>query len=240
MNTTPLKLCGLLLALCLASQAQTPLDETPARKSPAWNVRVEVLMVAMPQEKALALLPDLQSPKKIEAAFTEILKAIERKEATLTGYPFVYTVDGQRAVAETMQEKRYPTEFDLPQATRNTAATQTSAPASLEKAVPTTFETRNLGVTLEVEPVVSPSGETIQLSVVPQRVMLLGFDKYDAVKAQSGELTKVDQPLFASMRTTSSLVLKNGQRSLLAVHKLFQPADQLELFIIQAVATPTK
>ena len=40
---------------------------------------------------------------------------------------------------------------------------------------PTAFETRNTGVTLEVEPVVGPDGITIDLNLVPQVVEFEGF-----------------------------------------------------------------
>ena len=43
---------------------------------------------------------------------------------------------------------------------------------------PTAFETRNTGVTLEVEPVVGPDGVTIDLNLVPQVVEFEGFINY--------------------------------------------------------------
>jgi hypothetical protein len=200
---------------------------------------VEVLLVAVPQEKALALLPDLRDPTKIEAAFTQILSAIERKEVSLLGYPVVHALDGERSVAETIVEKRYPTDFEPP-ATSQTgglAPLPPVAPVISDLAVPTSFETRNLGVTVEVEAVVSANGEWIRLDIVPQRVALLGFDSYDAVKAASGKVIKIDQPRFSSTRITSNLKLRNGQRCLVAVHRLPQPENHIELVIIQASAT---
>ena len=52
-------------------------------------------MVALPEEKALALLPDLQDDAKIDAAWAQLMEALKRKEATLTGYPVVQTIEGQ-------------------------------------------------------------------------------------------------------------------------------------------------
>ena len=230
----------------LAFAAEHPTNEPGTRKQtpkdPQWNVRVEVLMVAMPQEKALALLPDLRDPAKIEAAVTQILTAIDRKEATLMGYPVVHTLDGERSVAETILEKRYPTEFEPPTTPQNAgqAPLPAAATAISDTPIPTAFETRNVGVTLEVEPHVSASGDWIRIDVVPQRVILLGFDSYDAVKTASGKVVKIDQPQFFTTKTTANLKLRNGQRCLLAVHKLPQPENQIEFYIIQAFATPTK
>ena len=49
---------------------------------------------------------------------------------------------------------------------------------SVTPTTPTAFETRNTGVTLEVEPVVGPDGVTIDLNLVPQVVEFEGFINY--------------------------------------------------------------
>jgi hypothetical protein len=249
MKTIPSALLAILATCLLAFPVFAaepspfePAAEKKAPKDPQWNVRVEVLMVALPEEKALALLPELRDSAKIEGAVTEIMAAIKRKEATLMGYPVVVTLDGERGVSETIFEKRYPTEFEpptTPQTAGQTAPAPAGAPIS-EPAFPTAFEVRNVGVTLEVEPEVSAKGDWIRVDVVPQRVELLGFDTYDAVKTASGLVVKADQPRFATSKTTTRLKLHNGESCLLAVHKLVQPENQIELFIIQASATPVK
>jgi len=50
-----------------------------------WNVRVEMLMVDLPQDKALVLLPDLRDPGKIDSAVSEIIDAINDNQAKLIG-----------------------------------------------------------------------------------------------------------------------------------------------------------
>ena len=50
------------------------------KASPHWIVRVDVLMVAMPQEKLLPMLPDLRDPTKIDAAVANCC-AVRRKRA---------------------------------------------------------------------------------------------------------------------------------------------------------------
>jgi hypothetical protein len=199
----------------------------------------------MPQEKALALLPELRSADKIEAAVAQILAAIDRKEAILTGYPIIYILDGERGVTETIEEKRYPTEFEPPQSQRNSEQPSPSAPnpvptTTIDPALPTAFETRNLGVTLEVEPRVLEGGRSIRLSVLPQWVALLKFESYDSVKDKHGRVMRIDQPQFFTTKSNAQLVVQNGQRILLGVHKVPQPENHLQLFILQATATPTK
>lgn len=136
---------------------------------PQWNVRVEVLMVAMPQDKLLPLLPDLRDPAKIDAAVDQLLAAVQRKEAILTGYPVVYTLDGERGVSEAVLEKRYPTEFNPPAEPQNFGGSGTPTPAEQrlidESPIPSAFETRNCGTTLEVYPHVVNHGGSIRLDL---------------------------------------------------------------------------
>ncbi|SRR6266511_4548320 len=232
--------------ICGTFAAERPQPSEPPRKQAAktaqWNVRVEVMMVAMTQDKAIALLPDLRAPDKIDGAVTQILSALERKEATLMGWPVAYTLDGVRCVIETILEKRYPTEFDLPLQQQHAATPRPDAnsTAHSDSPVSTAFETRNLGVTLEIEPNVLSNGEWIHIPLVAQRVALQGFDSYDAVKTQSGGIVKMDQPQFYTTKTSTTVTLRNGQRSLLAIHKLPQPENQIEFFIVQASASPSK
>lgn len=211
----------------------------PPEKPAEWNVWVEVLMISVPLEKGLAILPDLRAPDKIDAAVTQLLKAVERKEATLTGWPASYTPDRSRFVVETISEQRYAAGLDRGAAPTAAAATVASN-ATPAAPIFATFETRNIGATLEGEPTVLPGGQSINLALVAQRVGLSGWDSLDAARIQDGKVLKLDQPQFFSLRTTTTIVLRNGERKLISLHKLAPPDQQLEFFIVQAVATPAK
>lgn len=182
--------------------ADQPAGFEPPPKQPEkpaeWNVWVEVLMVAMPLDKGLALVPDLRSPDKIDRAVAQMLKAVEQKEATLTGWPAGSSPDRMRFVVETIFEQRYAAGFDRGAAPKDAVAPSPNATASAASDSPAfaAFETRNIGATLESAPTVLPGGQWIDLSLVAQRVGLLGWDSYDAVKMQSGKVLKMDHPQF--------------------------------------------
>ncbi len=123
--------------------------------------------------------------------FQLVIRALNQKKGVdLLSAPRVTTKSGQRAVIEIIREFRYPTEFDppqIPQTFGNTgggisltgAGTQSSTGSfPVTPTTPTAFETRNTGVTLEVEPVVGPDGYTIDLNLVPQVVEFEGFINY--------------------------------------------------------------
>lgn len=214
-------------------------DNEPKKLAPGpqWNVRVEVLMVDMPQAKALALLPDLRDSGKIDGAVAQVLTAIDHNEATLVGYPVIETVDGQRAVSETVIEQRYPTEYRPPNIPmRPGPPPPPSSPGPCKPpipdvATPTAFEARNVGVTVELEPHVLQNGDWIRLSLVPQRTVFLNFETFVDV---------VGQPKFFTAKITSTITLRNGGRNLLGFHKLPLPGNPIELVIVQAWAAPIK
>ncbi len=229
------------LALAAPDRARTASRQTT---NAPWNVRVAVLMVAMPQDKLLPLLPDFRDPKKIEGVVAQLLAAINRKEAVLTGYPVLNAVDGKRGETHTSTEKRYPTEFQPPPERQPKAAPAPAPPADAgainDIISPAAFETRNCGVILEAEPHVSSHGDSVQLDLDLQRVELLGVDTFDATRTASGKIVKIEQPQFLSIKTLTSVAVQNGQHTLLGVHILPKPENFMEVFIIQASATPIK
>ncbi len=77
---------------------------------------------------------------------------------------------------------------------------------------PTKFETRNTGVTLEVEPVVGPDGVTIDLNLLPEVTEFEGFINYGSpIQSTStntlgqtitGVITPIviNQPIFSTRK----------------------------------------
>src|SRR5438552_12063984 len=125
--------------------------------------------------------------------FQVVIRALNQKKGIdLLSAPRVTTKSGQRAVIEIVREFRYPTQFQPPQipqtvgTLQGAAGTGTGTLISLggggttpvTPTTPTAFETRNTGVTLEVEPVVGPDGVTIDLNLVPQVVEFEGLINY--------------------------------------------------------------
>src|SRR5258708_34896863 len=104
---------------------------------------------------------------------TELQKLLEslsvEKSVKELSAPRVTTKSGQRAVIEIIREFRYPTEFEL---------------TNGDQITPKTFETRNVGVTLEIEPVVSDGG-LIDISARPMITAFHRFVQYAGGKTQA-------------------------------------------------------
>ena len=221
--------------------AADPTPSPPGGKKLAddryWIIRAEALAVVMPQEKALAWLPELQDESKIAGAFSEILDAIKRKEVTLAGYPLVSVHDGSKGTSETIDEKIYPTQFEPPSEPGDIVPFPT---AHLETAFSTAFEKRNVGVTLELNATVRAEGKLIDVTSQVQHVSLREWDTYEATRSKTGTVVTVKQPLFFTAKDFFDATLKNGAYVLVGFHKLIIPEGSVELFILHvSAAAPT-
>jgi general secretion pathway protein D len=161
--------------------------------------------------------------------FQVVIRALNQKKGVdLLSAPKVTTKSGQRALIEIVREFRYPTTFTPPQVPSITGGVGGTGTVSIEVVTPTTpqtFETRNTGVTLEVEPVVGPDGQTIDLNLVPQVVEFEGFINYGSPifgvnpNLISGTtvpqvlLTQnvINQPVFSTRKVTTNVSVWDGQ-----------------------------
>ncbi|EDY16734.1 hypothetical protein CfE428DRAFT_5697 [Chthoniobacter flavus Ellin428] len=233
---SPLPILTVLSLAALSTFAQVP--EAP-------GVRVEVQMVSMPLGKGLPLLPNLRDAGSIDGAFSQIQKMIAEDKATLLGWPEVVTKSGQRAVTEDIQEVRYASEYGPrpPAASASHGGPEKPAPPEPPQLsaggapVPTGFETRNTGATLEVEPVIGPDGKTIDLNIVPQYVRLLDTVAVASGRDANGHDWEIKQPRFYTAKTTTSLTVTTGKRVLLAEFRGPEGSNQIQFFILKAEVT---
>ena len=175
--------------------------------------------------------------------FQVVIRALNQKKGVdLLSAPRVTTKSGQRAVIEIVREFRYPTQFSPPQIPQTVGSVTTRSDTGgilplgggssvpVTPTTPTHFETRNTGVTLEVEPVVGPDGVTIDLNLVPQVVEFEGFINYGSpilapsssflntvtgglISSPQSVLTPnvINQPIFSTRKVTTSVSVWDGQ-----------------------------
>jgi hypothetical protein len=105
---------------------------------------------------------------------------------------------------------------------------------SISEGIPTAFETRNIGVMLEIEPVVGPDGRTIDLNLVPQHVRFLGMRKAQIETADGKNKSVVEQPEFLTNKVTTSVQVEDGEHTLLGVFKVNEPPGTVEFFILHS------
>jgi type II secretory pathway component GspD/PulD (secretin)/tetratricopeptide (TPR) repeat protein len=163
--------------------------------------------------------------------FQVVIRALNQKKGIdLLSAPKVTTKSGQRAIIEVVREFRYPRTYTPPQVpsigTTTTSGSQV-VPVVVTPTTPQDWETRNTGVTLEVEPVVGGDSTTIDLNLVPQVVEFEGFINYGSPINAVGVntignaistsvpvlLTQniINQPVFSTRKVTTSVNVYDGQ-----------------------------
>jgi type II secretory pathway component GspD/PulD (secretin)/tetratricopeptide (TPR) repeat protein len=165
--------------------------------------------------------------------FQVVVHALNQKKGVdLLSAPSVTTKSGQRAIIEVIRELRYPRTYTQPQVPSISSTTGTTiggsavVPVVVTPTTPQDWETRNTGVTLEVEPVVGGDATTIDLNLIPQVVEFEGFINYGSpinavgVNTVAGisvsqpiELTPnvINQPVFSTRKVTTSVSVYDGQ-----------------------------
>jgi hypothetical protein len=111
--------------------------------------------------------------------------------------------NGLRSKHESIREFIYPTHWDKPK--------------DGLLATPTAFETRNVGTTVEVDPVVSPNGNMLDLNMAPESTLFFGWDTLHRVLINGEWTPNVTMPAFYTMQPTTQLSLPINISVLVAV-----------------------
>ena len=180
--------------------------------------------------------------------FQMVIRALNQKKGVdLMAAPKVTTKSGQKATISIVRDFPYPQEFEPPQIPQSTGSGNVSIGGTAQEqdpvvtpSFPTDFTTRQLGVSLEVEPQIGPDGYTIDLSLSPEVVDFDGFINYGspilapqrnivggAVTAALNPLEVlsanqfftptllteniINQPIFSVRKVTTSVSIWDGQ-----------------------------
>jgi hypothetical protein len=205
--------CALLLtiglAVSVAQDTDWPKDERPASNTPQGGdpvgVRVTTMLevFAMPRSMFLELLGGLKEPAKAQEAIETLRRRSQEPDATcrIQAQEAVTGVAGQEARSESIHELIYPTEYEADSGIPNDRKPpQIIAPTG--KLLPTAFETRNVGSTLEVTPVLIHDGTLVAAKFSWEVVSFLGMRPYDG---------GVEQPKFSTQSIRSELVARPGE-----------------------------
>jgi general secretion pathway protein D len=178
---------------------------------------------AGPAAGVLALAGVFTNPQ-----FQVVLRAVnQQKGIDLVSAPKVTVTSGRKATINITRKFPYPREYSPP----TVPQTQGGGIAPAVPATPTSFETRNCGVQLEVEPTVGPDGYTIELSLSPQITEFQGFVNYGTpintiapvflglgtnsftIGTKQITLTenKIDYPIFSVRQVDTQVTVYDGQ-----------------------------
>lgn len=154
-----------------------------------------------------------------------IMRGLAQKKGTdLMTAPSITARSGQKATIEVIREFIYPTEYEPPELPQGGggAAGATTVIGIATPATPTAFETKNLGVTLEIEPTIGENDFVIDLRFLPEIVEFEGFINYGSPilspgtdifgNAVSSVITenRIEMPVFSKRSVNTSLTIYDG------------------------------
>ena len=160
----------------------------------------------------------------------------QKKGVDLMTAPSITAKSGQKATIEIVREFIYPTEYEPPELPQSVGTSSVGGGLlgglggggggggsfPVTPATPTAFETRNTGVTLEIEPTIGENDFVIDLRFVPEIVEFEGFINYGSPiqtssvdnlgNAVTNVLTenRIEMPVFSARRVTTALTIYDG------------------------------
>ncbi|CAN5494998.1 hypothetical protein BH23VER1_BH23VER1_04500 [soil metagenome] len=141
-----------------------------------------------------------------------VLELVRTGEATQIESAFMVTKSGQRAKVESVIEWIYPIEYDPPEIAKNIKGPISAGTDIMSLLTPTAFDTRNLGLTFEADPVVDPGGELIDLNLSPELDVNLGDNTYGQ------DESTVNHPVIHSLEARLVATLYRGHWAILSIH----------------------
>jgi len=166
-----------------------------------------------------------------------IMRGLAQKKGTdLMTAPSVTARSGQKATIEIIREFIYPTEYEPPELPNSVGTGNGNNGGGINgvlggggggsfpvtPATPTAFDTRNTGVTLEIEPTIGENDFVIDLRFVPEIVEFEGFINYGSPIQSPGTdalgnpvvsvitENRIEMPVFSSRRVNTALTIYDG------------------------------
>lgn len=149
---------------------------------------------------------------------------IKSGEATIVETALVISMSGQRAKVESIHEVIYPTEGDPPEIPNDLTLEGKDTRAPITASTSTAFETRNVGTTLEVDPVLGADNFTLDLNLAPEIVGQNGYTHWPP--EAEDEFFTISLPKFHTMRVSTQMTLLDGHYGFLGT---FRPSKAVDV-----------
>lgn len=129
---------------------------------------------------------------------------------------------GTRTKVESVDEYIYPTEYH-PAGIPGEVTLKDGAEAPVTATAPTAFQTRNLGLTLEVDPVIKSDGTSFELNIAPELSELEKVEQWHLKSTDPKFMTHT--PTFYTQKITSQIVGSHGQYIFLGATRPLKTAN---------------
>ncbi len=152
----------------------------------------------------------------------EVQQWVKSGDATIIETTSTLVRSSQRAKVESVSEKIYPTETGTPGVPNEVLLEGKDTKAPIEGATPSAFETRNVGTTFEVDPVLGADNFTVDLNLSPE--IVTGNGLTDWPPENSDPMFTISMPRFHAMKITTQVTTLHREYILLGTCKPLKPA----------------
>lgn len=192
-------------------------------------------------EVGLADWTDWLAEHPLKADATDLRAALRdwtrEKRALVFESVTIQARSGQRAKAESIVETTFPVNFEpaqIPQTLSNLHNVVESPATAIH---PQAFETRNVGVTVEVDPLIAPDRKSVELNLSPEIVKRI--ENLPWPNQQVAPQFRAETPQFFTAKITTQLIAKTGAPSLIGTVRLPDPVkdkreDPVVLIFVRA------
>ena len=207
-----------LLVSNLFAQEIDPFDPDVGRPV---MVRVQIEYVQVSQARYLELMSMQRKSADATPMRKRLQEMVARDEAKVLETGMVVVRGGEKATVESVGEHIYPTEYEppsLPQPVGADLPAANSIPSVFKMpTISTSFETRNVGNTIEVAPSIEASNRLVDLYIAPELVSYVGDTVHLEEWDLDGQVHRNRHPLFVKQGVSTGVTCIDGQYTLMNV-----------------------
>ncbi len=229
---------GTLAIFLLSAKSSSPLDVQSAGNPPQWQVRFETETFLVPEKRALVLRARMRDMAGCEAGFQQLLRESSERGSgvSLSDLGIFSCANGYRTIHEPILQRQYVVELTLPSPPQTFTGVMSYPSISLQ-GPPLKFEMKNVGNILELEPIVAPDGQNIDLQISSDTVRWPHVVRWPAGRDEWKTTYYLYQPDLIAERSSTRLKLSNGERRMIAFHKLPEPDGRVEIQFLKTTTT---
>ncbi|GAA5496952.1 hypothetical protein Rhal01_03140 [Rubritalea halochordaticola] len=216
----------LLLGVGLSSSVVVAQQEEDTGKVKPRVLRVQMEFIEVSQATMLDLMygeGEAISDSDLRGKMQALLK---EEKASMLDSQVIVCRNGEKCTSESISEFQYPTKYEAVELPNHVEANIEEVKEVLENLVvaptPSSFETRNLGTTIELECNVDKEGKEVAMRLAPEIVWHVG----DVIWAEwSDKKTKLDikMPKMYTLRVNTGITVPMGKYGLVSV---MNPKDE--------------
>ena len=180
-----------------------------AHRGPARLIRTHVLLFELNKESFVEW-------SRGETSYKSMLGIVKKGEAKVLDTNIAIGRFGERVTIESVREEIYPTEYEPPGRFPVEGVLEVIPAKPVRQTVDIAYETRNVGMNLELESIFTEDGESIDLRISSEFVDSVGYTKWIEYKDEWGQ-SDVKRPIYLSHRLDTTLITRDGKFSLVGV-----------------------